>query len=560
MVAEIGRAPSQGARLVVLLAATAAFLMTGATPALAHATLTSSSPADGAVPASAPASVRLTFDEAVRPVPADTRVIDPAGRSISGAVAGNGATVTIALRATGGTTMPGTYTVSWRVISADSHPVAGAVSFSIGHPSRPATMTTASTSTTVSTLLTIARFLGYAGFALLVGAVAFCCYGWPDGTGLRGIRLLIVMGWAVLAAGTFSALLLQGPYGAGAGLGALARPELLHQTLGTVYGKAMTVRLLLVGSVPGLLAYALSRLGAAGRAGRALFSGIGTLTTVGLAATWSIAGHPGSGAQPVLAVSADAAHLCAMAGWLGGLAAVAVTVRTQHASPDAVAGVVRFSTVAASCVTVLALSGLYQAWLRVQTLPALPATTYGVTLIVKVSLVAAVLSVAFFSRRLLHRRPTAGAVPPRLGQLVTLEAGGALTVVAMTALLVGMEPADTALAARPATLTTRFDTGGPGGTGSLSLHLPDQARGLTQATLVVRDPAGASHDVPGLQVTWSLPARAIGPITALTHQVGTGRYTAVTAPLTVAGQWRIAVTVRTSDIDETTVQLTQTLR
>jgi hypothetical protein len=41
---------------------------------------------------------------------------------------------------------------------------------------------------------------------------------------------------------------------------------------------------------------------------------------------------------------------------------------------------------------------------------------------------------------------------------------------------------------------------------------------------------------------------------------GPGRYTAVTAPITSAGRWRIAITIRTSEIDETTVLLSQTIR
>jgi copper transport protein len=191
--------------------------------------------------------------------------------------------------------------------------------------------------------------------------------------------------------------------------------------------------------------------------------------------------------------------------------------------------------------------------LRVQTPAALFATPYGVALTVKLVLVGLVLCVAFFSRRMLRRRRTA-----TLGRLVAVETAGALCVVAVTAVLVELEPAGKALAAEPVTLTGRYDSGGE--RGSVRLRLPSRARGLSTSTLTVRDVAGGPHDVPELDVEWSLPQRGIGPIAARVGHDGPGRYTADTAPITVAGRWRITITVRTSDIDEAAVELCQTIR
>lgn len=540
------------ARTTAALGAALVIVLVTAVPAWAHATLTSSSPPDGTVLRALPPAVTLTFDEPVRPVAADITVLDPDGKKAGGAVAANGPKVTVGLPRSGA---QGTYTLSWRVISADSHPVGGAITFSLGHRSRAAAATVARTSTAVSALFTVVRFAGFAGFALLAGTIAFCCYGLPRAIDLRGVRRLIAAGWAALAVGTFGSLLLEGPYGAGAGLGALVRPELLSQTLSGTYGKALTVRILLLGMLPFLLAYGMPRLRTG--SGRSTFGVIAAVLMVAIAATWSVGGHAATSGQPIGTVPADVAHLCAMALWLGGLAAVTTTLRADRAGPDVAAGLDRFSAVAATGVAVLAGTGLYQAWLRVRTPAALFATPYGITLTVKVVLVCAVLSVAFFSRRTLRRR--AGAiVPGLLARLVAVEAAGAVTVVAVTALLVEMEPAAKALAAEPVTLTARYDSGGDHG--DLRLRLPSRARGLSTATITIRDADGHSRDVLELDVRWSLPQRAIGPIDARVGHDGTGRYTAVTAPITAAGRWRIAITVRTSDIDETTLQLAQTIR
>lgn len=536
------------AKTAASLGAALAIVAVTAVPAWAHATLTSASPADGVVLSALPPAVTLTFDEPVRPVAGDIRVLDPGGRSMGGAVTATGPAVTVALPRAGA---PGTYTLTWRVISADSHPVGGAITFSLGHPSRAAASPVVRTSTPVAVLFTVVRFAGFAGFALLAGAIAFCCYGLPRAAGLPGVRSLIMAGWAALAAGTFGSLLLEGPYGAGAGLGALVRPDLLGQTLDGMYGTALTARILLLALLPFALAYGLPRL----RTAPARFGGIAAVAMVAIAATWSAGGHAATSTQPVGTVPADVAHLCAMALWLGGLAAVAVTLRTERGEPDVSAAVGRFSTVAATSVAVLAATGIYQGWLRVRTPAAVLATPYGITLTVKVTLVCLVLSVAFFSRRTLRRRATG---PGPLARLVTIETAGALTVLVVTALLVEMEPAAKALAAEPVTLTGRYGSGAQGG--GVRVRLPNQARGLSSATVAVSDAAGHPRDVPEVDVRWSLAQRGIGPITARVAHAGPGRYTAVTAPITVTGRWRIAVTVRTSDIDETTLQLSQPIR
>src|SRR4051794_120069 len=108
-------------------------LVLGAAPASAHATLDTTTPANGAeLPAGQPPSaVSLKFSENVQ-------IPDNAIRVVS---AGSGAAVDIGTpeHGTGDSvvTVPlpklddGTYVVSWRVVSADSHVVSGALSFAV---------------------------------------------------------------------------------------------------------------------------------------------------------------------------------------------------------------------------------------------------------------------------------------------------------------------------------------------------------------------------------------------------------------------------------------------
>src|SRR5215210_205147 len=95
----------------------------------AHATLLESTPRDGAVLMAWPPAFELTFNEPVAPLV--LRLIGSAGsETLSGSTS---RADRLSIRAP--QTLPhGTYVLSWRVISADGHPIGGSLVFSIGAP------------------------------------------------------------------------------------------------------------------------------------------------------------------------------------------------------------------------------------------------------------------------------------------------------------------------------------------------------------------------------------------------------------------------------------------
>jgi copper transport protein len=145
-----------------LLTALAALLLLPVGPAAAHATLVSTTPAEGSVVHGVVRMVSATFDESVGVSTDSLRVFDPSGRQVDvgGTHAGPGTgTVEVSLN----TSLPdGTYTVAWRVVSADSHPVQGAFTFSIGQPSGHVSSTSVvgHTSGSVSIVYAVDRALG----------------------------------------------------------------------------------------------------------------------------------------------------------------------------------------------------------------------------------------------------------------------------------------------------------------------------------------------------------------------------------------------------------------
>lgn len=104
-------------------------LLLGATPALAHTRLQSSDPGDGASLDAAPERVSLTFNEEMTPGFSTITVVGPDGAHYeTGEVGAQGGTVDTAVLPLG---PAGQYKIGYRVVSADGHPVAGEVAFTL---------------------------------------------------------------------------------------------------------------------------------------------------------------------------------------------------------------------------------------------------------------------------------------------------------------------------------------------------------------------------------------------------------------------------------------------
>jgi methionine-rich copper-binding protein CopC len=110
----------------------------GAAPALAHTALAASSPADGEVLTTAPDTVSLTFTEPVQAEFTQVAVTDGSGSLV---IAGETTVDGPLVRQPISLTANGTYTVAYRIVSADGHPVSGQLSFSYSG-SAPASSTT----------------------------------------------------------------------------------------------------------------------------------------------------------------------------------------------------------------------------------------------------------------------------------------------------------------------------------------------------------------------------------------------------------------------------------
>ena len=137
-------------RALVLAGSLLALVVVGAGPAAAHDALTGSDPADGATVPVAPEQVRLDFSDAPAALGTEVRVTGPDGTVVS---VGEPTLDALAVVQTLAAYRPaGTYTVDWRVTSADGHPVSGTLTFVAAEAAgAPPTPTPSPTPTPTST-------------------------------------------------------------------------------------------------------------------------------------------------------------------------------------------------------------------------------------------------------------------------------------------------------------------------------------------------------------------------------------------------------------------------
>jgi copper transport protein len=152
--------------------------------ASAHATLEATIPERGARLERPPAQVSFRFDESVEANFGALRVFDAQGRQVQTGGAfhpgGRGSEVVVRLRPGLG---DGSYTATYRVISADGHPVSSGFVFSVGNAapggkSVDQLLAGQSTGPITDTAFSIVRAIQYAAIALGLGALIFLLWSW----------------------------------------------------------------------------------------------------------------------------------------------------------------------------------------------------------------------------------------------------------------------------------------------------------------------------------------------------------------------------------------------
>ena len=567
--------------LSVLLALVAAgvlvFYEGGPRTAAAHAEVARSDPEAYSVLQEAPERVAVWFTEPVEPELSELRVFDSEGSRVD-----DGNTLFDRNDETAASVglddvADGLYTVSWKNVSkVDGHLVRGSFLFSVGvplsgaetvAPAKPLFNFPAEPVLRWLTLLSALAMVGGPIFELLVarpvlfGRDAFDSVRKLGKTvASRSSRLMWAAAGVFLAASVLHLLFQASQIHEAPILSTLDGPAWSTIT-DTTWGQAWLWRMLAtVGLAASLVLphVADRRFGDEAGSGRWRMAGRLAVLVFGGGMLWTISmtshGAATAGIRPY-ALFADYLHLAASAFWVGALFHFALSVPvaqrmlSQQGRQRCLAALTpRFTGVALLSVAVLIVTGVFGAWVQVNTPPAL-AMPYGAALIAKIVIVAPLLFLGALNLLWVRPRlPKSEAAGQWLGRLLVGEAALAVLVLASVGVLTSMEPARQ-VAAREglgAPPPPSFEETVEGTWISVSIEPGHVGPNVVEVSL--RDRLGAPIDnassvsvrLAYLDADLGEPALEAGPS-------ADSKYVLEDALISLAGAWQAEVTVRRPD-------------
>ncbi|MFC3325531.1 copper resistance CopC/CopD family protein [Mesorhizobium cantuariense] len=515
-------------QLVVGLLAMIVFLASLAVPnqAFAHAALIKTDPADGAVLEQGPAQFSLTFSEPVSPLV--LTLVKPDGTPVPlTSVRLSDQTVEIDNPQK---LASGTHVLSWRVISADGHPVGGSLLFSIGAPSAPPAVSEAVDWPSRSAIWLGKVFL-YIGLFLGVGG-AFAL-AWLARGGRAGQRFVAAAILGGLVAAPLS-LGLQGLDALGAPLSHLAQPVIWRTGLGTSFGWTVLVALIALG---------LGLLSLAGPRATAKPFALAGLAGVGIALAAS--GHASAAEPQWLTRPMVFLHGVGIAFWAGALVPLGLALKGQSAK--AAPFLRRFSRMILPVVTMLAAAGIVLAVIQVQTPAALVNTAYGRLLLIKLGLLVFLFTLAAVNRWKLTASAEAGSteVQRRLVRSIGVEL---LIVLAIFGVAAGWRftPPPRALAiaaAQPVSVHIHALQA------MADLSITPGHAGPVIASMIIMSGDFGPLDAKEVTLVLSKPESGIEPLKRPASKPGDGSWRVDNLVIPVPGRWTVRIDILVSDFE-----------
>ncbi|MBM2812654.1 MAG: Cytochrome c protein [Chloroflexi bacterium] len=544
-------------------------------PAHAHAELSRSDPAPDSIIERAPARLSLWFSEQPELRFSEAHVVDRNRRAVDRGDLRVEPNDKLGLSVGLPELAPGTYTVTWRVLSAvDGHVTPGAFAFTVGLDQVPTGLAVGAQAESSPALPdeVLFRFLAYLGLLAIVGGFPFL--EWvllPALTAASASRetvtstlarvwQLATIGIVLAWISQLGSLVVQTEVAFGVPFVEAVGERMASVALGTRFGLLWWVQVALLFGISGVVLL--------GRRGQllAMLIPVGTALGGGLLFVRALGSH--AAAVPdasAAAVALDSIHLFAVTTWIGGLGYLLATIWLLVKSPATGERlrlgahlVPRFSTMAAMCVATLLFTGLYQTWLHVGSVPALTGTSYGQALIVKLGLIFPLLALGGVNLLLLSPRLRAasrddlgqGEVLRRLRQTVASEVTLSVLMLLAVSVMTNLQPARDAFAAQGISRSAQGDgivaevrvRPGLAAINRFDVYVTDRSgRPIVDAEKVALDLTMLTHDM--------------GDTELIANPRGDGHYVTQSGALSMAGPWRIEVLVRRSGQDDARVAI-----
>ena len=537
------------ATLVVALAMTLGFTST----ALSHAVLLGSTPAAEASLDSSPPEIIFNFNENVGPI--FIKVLDRTGKEVGapGEWRVDGHDVITPLTEE----LPnGTYIATYRVISADTHPVGGSVVFAVGEAVASMGDVAAAGDQTSGWVIPVAinRFLQYGAMLLAAGAALFAVWMTVPGPVEQSVFKMGRMAATVAAITYILALGFGGAEMVLGGPAAFFSPDAWSQGLGSTLGPSALI------GIPGLLIliYAFNK-GPEGKSAPVLLLG-GTVSV----ASFLVTGHAATAPPVWMMAPVVAVHLFCAAFWIAALYPLAKTTQEAEVS-QAGAVMTQFSDRAVWTVGALFLSGAVITWIQVESVGNLLTTDYGLRLAAKIVIFLALLGLAAMNKMVLTPalEKADSAAPEKMRRSIKIEYGAMV-------LIIGAAVSLTLVTPPRATMEMGGGAGMAMGGGFQTTVVRNQytadfsidpgSTGSNMVMIMFQDDAGNPVEMVDVNIVWSLPSAGLEGIEGRGEMVSPGMFHFTFDQLIIPGEWEARIDAFVDDFDKQIFRTTVPIR
>ena len=501
-----------------------------AQPAMAHAVLTSSEPAEGAVLMRAPGKVELRFNEPVQLLV--LRLIDARGATHELAANSLGDRVEAAMP----DGLPeGTQILSYRVVSLDGHPVGASILFSVGKAEGAPQLSLENSYRTIwiwaAKGLDLALQLAGAGMAFFFAFLSPA----PASSAFRRISV------ATLGLGIPLIILsvgLQGLDLLGLPLSSILDLKPWIAVSGSTFFTMSLLELLTVVLAVAALMQTYAHFNK--------FLSILALLSVGCARAAS--GHAAL-ADPVwLMRPAVFLHTTMVAIWFGALPPLLWLALTQiHSFKDALW---RFATTALMSVEILLIAGLALATVQIREATTLLTTDYGRILVIKLSLVTLLLLLALWNRHIATPSVMAGdkKATKLISVSIAIEILLIISILGVAALWRFTPPPRAILETN--TKAKSYSVHLHSNSLMVDLKVEPPMSGNARITLFIQDETGIPLSAKEIAVTLDAPWLGIEPRTLIAKRLDNGLWQIPSAYFPAPGEWVATINAMVDDFEQ----------
>ena len=426
----------------------------------------------------------------------------------------------------------GVYTIKWRVISSDGHPIEGTIPFTIGKEAVTQAEEDPSSVYFPGLDKILIQGMQYLSFSLLIGFLFFYLWLLPRKKTSYSSRFsgIIWIAYALLAFSILLSLPLQTTTDAAVGWNGVFKISLLKETVfHTSFGTIWMIEM-------GLLIVLFSSLLLNKKASPAAH--VSFLLIAALMLCKASIGHTATVNNQVLAVIMDFFHLLGMALWLGNLLALVLLLPGESKKEkDNLLywqTIQRFSTLAITFVLILLVTGIYASVQHVSSIQSLVNTPYGKVLIGKILLMLMMIGMGvyhFFRGKFKEKT---------LGPSVIIEFSIGLIVIILAALLTNLPTADSHEIDNSQVVTIENY--------QISLELTPSETGVNEMMVQVSEKNGGIPDIEQITGTLVSLDMNMGEGNVVLKKKESGTYSA-SPIISMDGSWQLSIHVLTKEYE-----------